>query len=107
MHHLKVEDPTWVDLTTSESVAALNKALGSSLHSLLGTGAIILGGLTGENRAATTLIAEWFRAQVLDDGSYFRPDPGTAQAGCALRCPYSWPGGCRRRSWVLRNWARA
>ncbi|GLB68716.1 RES domain-containing protein [Arthrobacter mangrovi] len=61
---------SWVDLTAAESVAALNRFLGEAFEEQLGIAGITLGTLTGENREATTLIAQWIREQVLDDGSY-------------------------------------
>ncbi|MGM0928879.1 MAG: hypothetical protein ACQEXN_04110 [Actinomycetota bacterium] len=61
---------SWVDLTAAESVAALNRFLGEAFEDQLGIAGITLGTLTGENREATTLIAQWIREQVLDDGRY-------------------------------------
>lgn len=59
----------WVDLTDAVSIAALNHHLGVALASI-GEPEITLGTFTGNNRLATTMIAEWIREQVLDDGSY-------------------------------------
>lgn len=60
----------WVDLTAAESIAALNRSLGPAFETQLGINGITLGTLTGDNREATTLIAQWAREQVLDDGGY-------------------------------------
>ena len=71
MYRLRMDAPAWwVDLTAAESVAALNRNLGPAFDEELGIAQITLGTLIGENREATTLIAEWIREQVLDDGSY-------------------------------------
>ncbi|MCG2623016.1 RES domain-containing protein [Arthrobacter sp. I2-34] len=71
MYRLRMDGPaSWVDLTAAESVAALNRHLGPAFDEELNIPQITLGALTGENREATTLIAQWIREQVLDDGSY-------------------------------------
>ena len=71
MYQLCINSPDpWVDLTAAESVAALNRFLGPVFEERLAITAITLGTLTGENREATTLIAEWIREQLLDDSSY-------------------------------------
>lgn len=71
MYTLEIIRPTrWIDLTAAESIAALNRKLGQQLDEAFGMGTITLGTLTGENRNATTTIAEWLREQVLDDGNY-------------------------------------
>ena len=59
----------WVDLTDAVTIAALNRQLGVTLASI-GEPEITLGTFTGSNRLATTLIAEWIREQIFDDGSY-------------------------------------
>ena len=60
----------WVDLTAAESIAALDRHLGQTLDDAFGIGTVTLGTLAGEDRGATTAIAEWLREQVLDDGNY-------------------------------------
>jgi len=71
MYSLRIQDPVrWVDLTAAETVAALNRHLGSQLDEAFGISSVTLGALTGEDRAVTTTIAEWLREQVLDDGNY-------------------------------------
>lgn len=71
LYVLQVEEPVrWIDLTAAETIAALNIYLGADLEASTGVQEITLGTLTGDNRQATTLIAEWIREQVLDDGSY-------------------------------------
>lgn len=60
----------WIDLTQAESIAALNRNITDILLPQLNIDEITLGTLTGPNRLATTLIAEWLRNQVLDDGNY-------------------------------------
>jgi hypothetical protein len=58
----------FVDVEAAESVATLSAALGAKLADFE-LGALTVGDLRGENRGVTTLIADWIRAQVLDDGS--------------------------------------
>lgn len=71
MYTLQIPSPTrWIDLTAAESIAALNRHLGQQLDDAFGIGTITLGTLAGENRSATTAMAEWLREQVLDDGNY-------------------------------------
>lgn len=71
LYVLQVEEPVrWVDLTAAETIAALNIHLGAELERSSGVQEITLGTVAGDNRQATTLIAEWIREQVLDDGSY-------------------------------------
>lgn len=71
MYRLQVTEPLrWIDLTAAESIAALNRHLGEQLADTFGTGIITLATLAGEDREATTHIAQWLREQVLDDGNY-------------------------------------
>jgi hypothetical protein len=71
MYTLQINRPVrWIDLTAAESIAALGRHLGQQLDDAFGIGTVTLGTLTGENRNATTTIAEWLREQVLDDGNY-------------------------------------
>ncbi len=71
LYVLQVEEPIrWIDLTAAETIAALNIHLGAELEARTGVQEITLGTVAGDNRQATTLIAEWIRDQVLDDGSY-------------------------------------
>ncbi|MCW2132378.1 hypothetical protein [Arthrobacter sp. VKM Ac-2550] len=71
MYRLRMNSTaSWVDLTTAETVAALNRFLGQTFEEQLEINGITLATLSGENRDATTLIAQWIREQVLDDGSY-------------------------------------
>ncbi|MDQ0867462.1 hypothetical protein QF036_005113 [Arthrobacter globiformis] len=71
IYTLRINTPTrWIDLTTAESIASLNRHLGQQLDEAYGIPAITLATLTGEDREATTAIAEWLREQVLDDGNY-------------------------------------
>lgn len=70
MYNLRVPAPVQcVDLTDDISIAALNREIGERLEALREPG-ITLGTFTGNNRRATTVIAEWIRDQVLDDGSF-------------------------------------
>ncbi|GAC1373439.1 MAG: hypothetical protein NVSMB43_11050 [Pseudarthrobacter sp.] len=71
IYTLQINRPIrWIDLTAAESIAALNRNLGQQLDDAFGIGTVTLGTLTGENRGATTTVAEWLREQVLDDGNY-------------------------------------
>lgn len=71
MYTLRISEPIrWVDLTAAESMAALNRNVGQQLDEAFGISAVTLATLTGEDRGATTAIAEWLREQVLDDGNY-------------------------------------
>lgn len=71
MYTLRINEPIrWIDLTAAESIAALNRHLGQQLDDTFGIGTVTLATLAGENRAATTAIAEWLRDQVLDDANY-------------------------------------
>jgi hypothetical protein len=71
VYTLRVSSPTrWIDLTAAETVAALNRHLGQQLDEAFGIPAVTLATLAGEDRQATTAIAEWLREQVLDDGNY-------------------------------------
>lgn len=71
IYTLEIKRPIrWIDLTAAESIAALNRHLGQQLDEAFGISTVTLGTLTGENRDATTTIAEWLREQVLDDGNY-------------------------------------
>lgn len=71
MYTLRVNSPTrWIDLTAAESIASLNRHLGQQLEDAFGISTVTLATLTGEDRDATTAIAEWLREQVLDDGNY-------------------------------------
>jgi hypothetical protein len=71
MYTLRVNSPIrWVDLTAAETVASLNRHLGQQLDEAFGIPAVTLATLAGEDREATTAIAEWLREQVLDDGNY-------------------------------------
>jgi hypothetical protein len=58
----------FVDIESADSVAAISQALRPELGSL-GLQSLTVSNLRGENREITTRIAEWVRAQVLDDGS--------------------------------------
>lgn len=71
MYTLRIDKPIrWVDLTAAESIAALNRHLGQQLDDAFGIGTVTLSTLAGEDREATTAIAQWLREQVLDDGNY-------------------------------------
>jgi hypothetical protein len=71
IYTLQINRPIrWIDLTAAESIAALNRHLGQQLDDAFGIGTVTLGTLTGENRGATTTVAEWLREKVLDDGNY-------------------------------------
>lgn len=71
MYTLRINSPIrWIDLTAAESIAALNRHLGQQLDDAFGISTVTLGTLTGEDRAATTAIAQWLREQVLDDGNF-------------------------------------
>lgn len=71
MYTLQVSDPVrWIDLTAADTIAALDRHLGDDLQRRCDLDEVTLGTLAGPDRAATTLIAEWIREQVLDDGSY-------------------------------------
>jgi hypothetical protein len=94
MYRLRMVSPVpWVDLTAAETVAALNKSLGQAFDEQLGIPEITLGTLTGDNREATTLIAQWIREQVLDDGSY--------PAGVRFHSKYG--GGACWAYWLRRT----
>lgn len=60
----------WVDVEHPDSIAAIKSALGQRLHKELGLQQLTLGVLHGEDRGPTTMIAEWVRGLVLDDGSH-------------------------------------
>lgn len=71
MYTLRVYSPIrWIDQTAAESIASLNCHLGQQLDDAFGISTITLATLAGENREATTTIAEWLREQVLDDGNF-------------------------------------
>lgn len=71
LYTLHIDQPgEWIDLTATESVAAINRGLGEELNDLYGETFLTLSTLTGDNREATTLIAAWLREQVLDSGAY-------------------------------------
>ncbi|WBL19810.1 hypothetical protein [Citricoccus sp. NR2] len=71
VYQLKISSPApWVDLTAMESLAAVSAALGPNLRSTYGVDLLTLSTLTGENREVTSVIAEWIRTQIVDDGSY-------------------------------------
>jgi RES domain-containing protein len=57
----------WALLEQPESMAALERHLGDSLASV-GASQLDVSVLRGNNRDATILIADWVRAQTLDDG---------------------------------------
>lgn len=70
MYKLRIQGTAqWVDLTDHVTVAVINRELGAELEAL-GEPEITLSTLTGTNRRATTVIADWIREQVLDDGNY-------------------------------------
>lgn len=58
-----------MNLTATESLAAVNVALAQDLRSVYGIDFLTLGTLTGENRQVTSVITEWIRNQIVDDGS--------------------------------------
>lgn len=58
-----------MDIEHPDSIFAVSSALGKRLHDELGLEQLTLGVLHGESRAATTMVADWLRDQVLDDGS--------------------------------------
>lgn len=58
----------WVAADHSATMAALTRNLPAEL-SALGVPFLTSGGLEGENRALTTVVAEWVRSVVLDDDS--------------------------------------
>ena len=71
LYVLQVDEPVrWIDLTAADTIAALNRELGDELERVRGVQEVTLGTVTGADREATTMIAEWIREQVLDDGSY-------------------------------------
>lgn len=71
IYQLSITSPApWVDLTATESLAAVSVALGQDLRSVHGVDLLTLGTLTGEDRQVTSVIAEWIRNQIVDDGSY-------------------------------------
>jgi hypothetical protein len=71
MYSLLINGPLrWVDLTATESIAALNRHLGQQLEDAYGIPDITLATLAGDDREPTTHIAAWLREQVLDDGNY-------------------------------------
>jgi hypothetical protein len=71
IYTLRINSPIrWIDLTAAESIASLNRHLGQQLDDAFGISTITLATLAGENREATTTIAEWLREQVLDEGTY-------------------------------------
>lgn len=93
MYQLEVPAPAqWIDLTAAESLATLNKEIGSLLEAL-GESETTLGTLTGNNRLATTAIAEWIRQQTLDDGT--NPD------GIKFHSKYG--GGTCHAYWLRRH----
>ncbi|WP_306922911.1 hypothetical protein [Arthrobacter globiformis] len=82
IYALPINTPTrWIDLTAAESIASLNRHLGQQLDEADGIPAITLATLAGEDREATTAIAEWLREQVLDDGNYAAGVPAHSKYG--------------------------
>ncbi len=59
----------WIHLEHPESIAAISSAIGVGLASA-GVSELDVSVLRGPNRDPTTLIAQWLRTQILDDGSY-------------------------------------
>lgn len=94
MYTLKVNAPIrWIDLTAAESIASLNRHIGSRLEEALGIPDITLATLAGEDRESTTLIAEWLREQILDDGNF--------AAGVRVHSKYG--GGACWAYWMRRR----
>lgn len=94
MYTLRINEPVrWIDLTAAESIAALNRHLGQQLDDAFGVSTITLGTLTGEDREATTAIAEWLREQVLDDGGY----------AAGIRAHSKYGGGYCLAYWLRRQ----
>lgn len=84
---------SWVDMDSAETIAALNRAVDPPLWIPDDATPVTLGVLTGENRAATTAIAQWIRQQILDDGTY--------PAG--IRFPSKFGGGVCWAYWMRRT----
>lgn len=71
LYTVQVAEPIrWIDLTAADTIAALNRHLGEVLERECAVDEVTLGTVTGQDRSATTMIADWIREQVLDDGSY-------------------------------------
>ena len=67
---LRFEAGPWVDIAHSETLAALNGALGSLLYEVEVEQTLTLAEVTSGRREVTTILASWIRDQVLDNGSY-------------------------------------
>lgn len=71
IYQISIASPApWVDLTQMESLAAVDGALRQELLNVHGVDLLTLGTLSGESHEVTSVIAEWIRNQIVDDGSY-------------------------------------
>jgi len=64
------EDPTWFDLSTTHSLAYIDRNIGSEIYKICGVKAVDLSHLLGAERKLTTLIATRLRTLRLHDGSF-------------------------------------
>ncbi len=70
LYSLQLEAGPWVDIAHSDTLAALNRALGSLLYEVEVKETLTLAEITSGRREVTTILASWIRDQLLDDGSY-------------------------------------
>lgn len=70
LYSLQFEAGPWVDIAHSDTLAALNGALGSVLYEVEVDETLTLAEVTSGRREVTTILASWIRDQILDDGSY-------------------------------------
>lgn len=70
LYSLRFKPGPWVDIAHSETLAALNGALGSLLYDVEVEETLTLAEVTSGRREVTTILASWIRDQLLDDGSY-------------------------------------
>ena len=59
----------WVDIEHPDSIAAIRRNLGETLHRETALSTLTVADLRGDNREVTTRIAIWIAKQVLDDGA--------------------------------------
>ncbi len=88
----------WVDITSTNSLAALSSHLEAELAELGVSGTLTLAHVTGDDRAITTLIASWLR----DTVTLF---DGTQPLGVRFTSKHGHPAGSAGRCWAY--WMRA
>jgi hypothetical protein len=100
MYRIRVENPQrWIDLTAAETIAVLNAELGPVLAKATTPpiAQVTLSTLTSEDRTATTLIADWLRGLILDDGAYPAGVRFTSKYGAGGGSGTCWAYWLRRR----------